>query len=244
MAGRIDQFWAQLNAEGIAKNSHWDVLIPIPPSLVGTEFSEMSRTLTLRCEAGELPGRQVVTNDIKIYGPIYRTPYQSLYAELNLTFIETQDMKVRRFMEAWLDTIYNATTNILNYQNTYETTLTLTQYALEPRPQAPTSQGIAFGDLSTVNATNTPPQGVRPILFMDLYRTYPINVNQMSTAWSDDSPHRVQVTFFYEWYTISAPGQPGQGNAQGLPLPPTTTNNPVGLDDTGTDWFKQTQQVR
>jgi hypothetical protein len=38
---------------------------------------------------------------------------------------------------------------------------------------------------------------------MFINRAYPVNINQMTTAWSDDSPHRVQVTFFYEWYSIS-----------------------------------------
>jgi hypothetical protein len=205
MAGRIDNFWSQLNDEGIAKNSHWDAQINTPRSLLGKGFDGIERTLAFRCEAGELPGRQLVTSDAKVYGPIYKTAYQSLYTELNLTFLETADMRVRRFMEAWMNTIFDSETNILQYQNTYETSMVLTQYDLEAREEVPKPRPEP-GDFSTVNASNvsSAASGVRPTLMMFINRAYPVNINQMTTAWSDDSPHRVQVTFFYEWYSLSS----------------------------------------
>jgi hypothetical protein len=236
--GRIDQFWAHLKQEGISKNSHWDVMINPPPAII--LFSNLAETLSLRCEAGELPGRQLVTNDVKIYGPIYRTAYQSLYAELNLTFIETQDMKVRRFMETWMDAIFDSGSNVLNYQENYVSTITVTQYLMKGRDDQPqttqagglnldipyvTPQGPTVIPLAPTNQPVSPvvprDSGLEPTLYFELYRAYPVNINQMSTSWSDDSPHRVQVTFFYEWYSMF-PAIPSQrGRSQGLKEAPT-----------------------
>lgn len=246
--GRIDQFWSHLKKEGISKNSHWDVTINLPLSLALSEFTNIGETLTLRCEAGELPGRQLVTNDVKIYGPIYRTAYQSLYTELNLTFIETQDLKVRRFMEAWMDTIFDSSTNTLQYQANYTTAMTITQYLMkerDPQPQTVQPAGVNI-DIPFVTqnnlvpfapgnapVTNTVPRdsGLEPTLYVQLYRAYPVNINQMTTAWSDDSPHRVQVSFFYEWYTIT-PAIPSQiGKYKGSKEAPT---NAPGDSDVAT----------
>ena len=37
---------------------------------------------------------------------------------------------------------------------------------------------------------------------MNLHRAFPTAVNPMTTAWSDDAFHRVQVTLVYEWYDL------------------------------------------
>ena len=47
----------------------------------------VSRYLALQCENAELPGRTLATADVKIYGPTFKVPYQSMYGDMNLTFL-------------------------------------------------------------------------------------------------------------------------------------------------------------
>lgn len=245
MAGRIDSFWAQLNAEGISKNSHWDVQINIPDALRGSavvgSFPGIERTMAFRCEAGELPGRQLVTSDQKIYGPVYRTAYQSLYTDLNLTFLETSELSVRQFMEAWMDAIFDSGSNILQYQKSYQTTIIVTQYHVEADQPVQTSTTPGAGDFAP-QPNSGAPVGVIPSLYMYMHNAYPVNINQMTTAWSDDSPHRVQVTFFYEWYTMSPAPRTTLGQSQGAPESNRKIAAPVGLYDTATDWLSRTRK--
>jgi hypothetical protein len=202
----------------------------------------MSNLLKFRCEAGELPGRQLVTNDVKIYGPIYRTAYQSLYTELNLTFIETEDMRVRRFMEAWMNTIYESGKNILQYQSGYATEIKVTQYGVGPagKSESTFEREIAF--LSKEQFNQSPP-GLIPVLIVNMHKAYPVNINQMSTAWSDDSPHRVQVSFFYEWYSMSPIAPSTEGRSEYVSEAPSTITNPFGLDDTVAPWFSEQVKI-
>ncbi len=177
MAGRIDQFLAHMNEEGTAKASFFDVWIPAAPVLAGSLSSELIR---MRCEAAELPGRSLTTQDVRIYGPVYRTVSQSVYNELTLTFIETKKMEIRTFFETWMDLIYNSKTNTQSYPDTFVTDIYVQQY----------------------DVTNQSKSDLQEVLKMTLHRAFPTSVNPMTTAWSDDAFHRVQVTLVYEWYDL------------------------------------------
>ena len=97
MAGNISDFLSHIKDRGIAKTSHFDVRIW--PVDVGFPSPDISQLLTLRCETAELPGRQIVTTDNKIYGPIYKVPYQTLYSEITMTFVDTAELDIRKFFE-------------------------------------------------------------------------------------------------------------------------------------------------
>jgi hypothetical protein len=174
MPGNISQFLADINKRGIAKSSHFDVKFWINVALVSS-----IPDLTSRCESAELPGRQIATTDNKIYGPIYKTPYQTIYAEMTMTFIDTADMSIRLFFEEWMNSIYNPKYNQMQYLDTFMADAEVTQYDLD-------------GDTDSLNKT----------LQFKLLNIFPTNINQMSTSWGDDSPHKLSVTFFYERYEI------------------------------------------
>lgn len=182
MAGLFHEFLSNLRAEGVAKSSHFQVTIPSIPGILSTEFPNYSRLLAFRCEAAELPGRQLATQDNRIYGPIYKIPYQSLYQEVTLTFLETQDLFIRQFFEAWVDGVLESTTNLLNYFNTFTTDIMVTQYDVSVRA----------GEESLI-----------PVAKWSLLNAYPININQMPLAWSEDGFHRVSITLAYQYYEMS-----------------------------------------
>ena len=73
----------------------------------------ISRYLSLQCESAELPGKNLVTEDVKIYGPTFKIPYQTQYNEITLTFICTNDFYERKLFERWLEAIMPTDTNNL-----------------------------------------------------------------------------------------------------------------------------------
>jgi hypothetical protein len=188
MAGQNLEFLANLSKYGVAKTSHFRV--SIPSMLAGSTFSELDRIMGLRCETSELPGRQLVSNDSRTYGPTYKTPYQNVYQELTLNFIETGDFLIRGFFEDWTDQIISSKTNILSYPDQYRLTVLLTQYDV----------------FSDENDLNNPLADLRRIASWTLFNTFPTAINQMPVSWAEDGLHRVTVTMAFEWYSLDLAG--------------------------------------
>ena len=180
MAGRIDEFFAEIGKTGVAKASHFDVMVSLPTNVNGG--LDFLRTMSLRCEAAELPGRSLTTQDARIYGPVYKTVSQSVYNDLTLTFLDTQNLDVRFFFESWMNAIFDSATNQQAYPDNFVGGLEITQYDTSP-PSGKETQLV-------------------PTMKFKLIRAFPTLINPMTSAWTDDAFQRVQVTFVYEYYTI------------------------------------------
>jgi hypothetical protein len=78
-------------------------------------------------------------------------------------------MSQKVFFDAWLNYVNPLYNNNFRYKSDYATDLRITQY----------------------DVTNQATYSV------DLYEAYPISVNQMDLDWSNDSYHKLTVTFAY-----------------------------------------------
>lgn len=170
-----------LGQYGFAKTHRFDVTLSLPFGLQGKGFEAMIPLATLRCESAELPGKQIVTTDSKIYGPIYKAPYQTLFSDITLVFVETAQLHLRNFFEAWSRIIYDQETNIMGYMEDFVTDILVTQYD---------------------EREGTIPGSPQEIQSFQLIHAYPTNINQLTTSWSDDQIHRLSVTFTYQRYRI------------------------------------------
>jgi hypothetical protein len=166
MAGSIADFKASFRTD-LARPSRFDVNIPIPIGLL--PYREIGRTLRMRCENAELPGRSISTTSMKIYGVEEKFPYQTTYNDTSLTFIVGDDMAEKKFFDAWLNWI-NPTINYnLKYKADYAVPLTVNQYDVK-------------NELSY------------SVTMLD---AFPIAVNQLDLDWSSDGHHKLTVTFAY-----------------------------------------------
>lgn len=166
MAGSIADFKASFNRD-LARPSRFDVNIPIPIGLL--PYREIGRTLRMRCENAELPGRSISTTSMKIYGVEEKFPYQTTYNDMSLTFIVGDDMAEKKFFDAWLNWI-NPTINYnLKYKADYSIALTVNQYDVK-------------NELS---------------YSVTLLDAFPIAMNQLDLDWSSDGHHKLTVTFAY-----------------------------------------------
>jgi len=202
MAGIFHEFLSHLKGTGLAKSSHFQVFIPLAPRDLDKTVLN-GRTLSFRCESAELPGRQLVTQDSRIYGPVYKTPYQSVYQDITLTFLETGDFFVRRFFETWMNIIFNSVTNTMAYPNEYRSDILITQYDMS----LPSEGADSLATIAT----------------WQLVSAFPTAVNQMPVAWTEDGFHRVSVTLAYEFYVITRPQKPAENINEKAPTSPKQT---------------------
>jgi hypothetical protein len=134
----------------------------------------LTRYLALQCETAELPGKTIQTEDVKIYGPTYKVPYQTQYAETSLTFLCTNEFYERKLFDKWLEAIMPTDTNNLRFpkgQNSrYLTKITITQ----------------FDDI------------VKQIYAVNLIDAFPIGIAAQPLSWAEEGFHRLTVQFAYQ----------------------------------------------
>ena len=102
MAFNINNFRAELSRSGISKTSLYEVFIFGPSNI--SNF-DVERGVSLRAIQTDLPNRAIQTIDYKISGPGYKIGYDSLFSELNMSLILSEDHKEKIYMEEWQDLI-------------------------------------------------------------------------------------------------------------------------------------------
>jgi hypothetical protein len=156
-----------------------------------TSNPSISRYLALQCESAELPGKTLNTADVKIYGPGFKVPYQTQYAETTLSFLCTNEFYERKLFERWIECIMPSDTNNLRFakgsSTRYLTNIQIVQYD----------------------------DFIKKIFAVELIDAYPIGIAPQSLSWSDDGFHRLSVQFAYQRYKPVYDGSYNLGQAAG-----------------------------
>jgi hypothetical protein len=143
-----------------------------------TTNASLSRYLALQCETAELPGRTLLTQDVKIYGPTFKVPYQSQYNDINLGFICTNDFYERKLFDRWIEAIHPSDTNNMRFpkgnSTRYMCNITIIQYD----------------------------DFIKKIYSVELVDAFPIGVAAQPLNWSEDNFHRLSVQFAYQRYKV------------------------------------------
>jgi hypothetical protein len=141
-----------------------------------TANSSMSRYLALQCESAELPGKTLQTADVKIYGPTFKVPYQTMYSDTTLTFLCTNDFYERKLFDRWMEAIMPPDTNNMRFakgqQSRYLTNIKIIQYD----------------------------EFIKQIYAVELLDAFPIGVAPQTLSWSEDGFHRLSIQFAYQKY--------------------------------------------
>ena len=168
MAGSISDFLASFSTD-LARSNRFDVNIPIPLALLFDVST--ARTLSLRCESAQLPGRTLETTTKK-HGsaPVEKFPYHSNYSEVTLELLVSGDMNEKIFFDAWMELINPTTDFNMQYKNNYAVDISINQYDLQNK--------ITYS--------------------ANLIEAFPIEVNQLDLNWSNDSFHKLSVVFAYK----------------------------------------------
>jgi hypothetical protein len=143
----------------------------------------ISRYLALQCESAELPGRSILTTDVKIYGPTFKVPYQTQYDEITLTFLCTNEFYERKLFDRWLECIMPSDTNNLRFPKDDET-----RYMTNIKV-------IQYDDF------------IKQIYAVELVDAFPVGIAPQQVSWSDDGFHRISIRFAYQKYKVVYKGQ-------------------------------------
>lgn len=180
-----NKFLSQLNANrGPAKNSLYKVDI-LPPQILATgtlsiTASNFSEQLSMLCEAAEMPGKALTSENIVIYGPGYNVPYLTTYQNIALTFYCTNIHTERLLFDLWMDSIVNPVTNNARFakgiNSSYMTGIDITQYDTNADKEI-------------------------EIYKVKLNDAFPISIAPQQLAWGDDGFQRLSVSFLYQTYS-------------------------------------------
>ena len=143
-----------------------------------TSNPAISRYLALQCESAELPGKTLLTQDVKIYGPGFKVPYQTQYTETTLTFVCTNEFYERKLFERWMEAIMPTDTNNL-------------RYAKDDKTRYMTNiQIIQYDDF------------IKKIFVIELLDAFPVSIASQPLSWSEEGFHRVSVQFTFQKYRV------------------------------------------
>ena len=130
----------------------------------------LSRYLALQCETAELPGRTILTQDAKVYGPGFKVPYDSQYGEITLGFISTNEFWERKLFDRWLEAIHPSDTNNLRFPKGDSSGKSTSGYMIPIKI-------IQYDDF------------IKQIYAVELIDAFPIGISSQSLSWSDDNFH-------------------------------------------------------
>lgn len=217
----VGNFTGVINqGDSIAKSCRFSVRIFQPVGLVSV--GGLPQNLTYLCEAAELPGRAFTNVDLRYYGPQQKLPINTMYEDINMTFICRSEMAEREFFDDWMELINPTTSYDFNYRNNYSTTIEIFQHA---------EYGGEDGQMDTTYQ-------------FTLFDAFPIFVNPQPVVWADDSIQRLVVTFTYsKWRRNNKDNEPPvrkfldlkvDGPAAPAVITPGTTQlNPTNLNAQG-----------
>jgi hypothetical protein len=141
-----------------------------------TSNSSMSRYLALQCESAELPGRTFQTADVKIYGPTFKVPYQTMYGDMNLTFLCTNEFYERKLFDRWMEAIHPSDTNNVRF------------------PKSQTSRYLTNIKIIQYD------EFIKQIYAVELLDAFPVGVAPQTLSWGEDGFHRLSISFAYQRY--------------------------------------------
>jgi len=175
MGFNVNTMVSSLNKSGVAKTSHFEVFIQ------GGGDISTERELSYRAESVDIPGRSIssVEHKFQNYGPVNKVAYGSIYGDVTVQFIMSQDMREKEYFEIWQDKMVGTGAFAdgqpqfnTKYFDNYAGTIEIRQYG-------------SHGNLHSIHTLN---------------EAYPLIINPITMSWAEDNAARLGVTFAYKNY--------------------------------------------
>lgn len=198
-------FISTINKQGVMIPNKYVMEIPAPPVLAGGDQNDL-RQIAVRVSSLELPGKQLATSEVKYYGPFRKSPYATLYEDLNFTVMLSDDARERNYFTKWVDHIIGYNDALVEYSNMY--TIDAKFHSFDPTGQS-----------------------VFTCSFLD---AFPIQIGQIAYSYEAEAPATCQITFAYtkwsqEYHTRSGANMGQVGNPQQPNPQSSTVTQPVDL---------------
>lgn len=160
------------------------------PSIDGTPL----RDLNLLCKAVNIPGQQVMTQDLIIGAIDQKVAYSQLHDDVTLSFRVMNDYGIRKYFEAWMSQAIDKDTYEIGYFNEYTKSVKI--YQLKKGIGLPVYSDRIF-DIDIY----TPDKAVYGI---ELLQAFPTTMNSIELL-DDAQDQAVELTVqlsFRKWKTL------------------------------------------
>ena len=158
---------------GLAKNTHYDVIIPTPKVVTSNMFNgEMLQKIMLFCDQTQLPGVNISTTPLRVYGEAREMPYEKLFDPVQLSFYVDKEMRIKMFFDEWMGGIQNQDSRTFTYYKHYTTNI----------------------DIIVYDTMNNPQYKVT------LYEAYPKTMGSIQLDYSNKDIMKLQITMQYKYW--------------------------------------------
>jgi hypothetical protein len=204
MPFNIAEFNAEISKSSIAHTSHfegWIVGGPGTYSKSGKVPANILRRfgveagMRFRIESLNMPGRQLVTLDQNYNGPVRALPFRFTSQPVSLSIILSKDMREREAFMKWQDYFigHSRTSNGTTFPGFFDTRyyqdgigrIEIRQYSYPLGDAEGNTTGAKF-ELQT---------------YITLHEAFPISVNDIQMAWTDEGYAKLQVEIRYRYAT-------------------------------------------
>lgn len=210
----VDFFSQKFLSVDLARISNFAVTL-IPPTELGIErYQEVA----FLCQMAQMPGRRLLTQEVKQqgYGPTIKTPYDSTYDEVELTFyIDADRASSLELFHRWMNYIIrnNSTFPIINQVSRYRDDYVATKFSIfmiskypgmaDPNSSfasvnyadntvAPETDEIELGTKNLIRSElelgrqNTISGNSYALVQCELFDAFPIQVSQIQLDWDGE----------------------------------------------------------
>lgn len=179
-----------LRKKGVSKSNRYLVLLSLPRCLEDNNeapvfytpptrsqntltYADIMMTCHTNCEAAELPGIQIATQDQILYALTEKIPYQMMYEDVTLTYRCDDQMREKKYFDAWINGIRNPVNGNIKYRKNYTADIEIIQ-------------------LDMIN---------RAVYTVTLLDAFPTSVSQIPMGYDHQNAyHKLTVTFSYKKY--------------------------------------------
>jgi hypothetical protein len=114
---KINQIVATMS-NGMARTNRFSVVMSMPAFLADDGITPF-RNLLLFCDQATLPGLQVNTTPIRIFGEVRETPTEYNYEPITLSFYVDQTMHIKAWFDAWIKNLQYGNERTFRYYDNY-----------------------------------------------------------------------------------------------------------------------------
>lgn len=119
--GALSKFVGFMRDGGMAKSSHFTVLLNLPERLNISPFTEKKEKIILFCDQAQIPGISFGSSQVRSYGEFREVPYEKLYEPITLSFYVDTGLIVKNLFDEWVSLVQDSTTRDFNYPKYYTT---------------------------------------------------------------------------------------------------------------------------
>lgn len=197
----LNAFITHIKQIGLPTASHYEIIVPF---VDGTSTSS-SQTVSMLCNSATLPGHNIMTTELRIFGEASERPHGINYTPVSLSFIVDNDFTASRYFNNWSNAVFDRESRELGYYDSYTRDV----------------------EIVVLNKEGSEIERVK------LYEAYPKSVDSLPLDYSNNQVLQLNVQLVYKWWeSISTQEEKIVDREQSVSADQYPTYGTEGLDDT------------